>query len=97
VLGEEVKIQFTQPELDWLDKYINQMLLASRSRRDMESIERTASKMKYKFAGKPLYVWLTTKERELLALIAGYRADSLRASPSDERCTVNQILEKLGI
>lgn len=90
-----MKLRFEKPESQWLEQAISRLVYVTRHAGAADD-RRTAKKMQYKFGGSPHYVWLTRKERQLIAALASYRASTLATQPTDELAVVHRILEVLN-
>jgi hypothetical protein len=76
-----MKLTFTEQECTWLSAMVAALaVLAGRDFKRDPGVARTAHKMKYKFSGRPNYVWLGRKERELLESAANYRLAKLEST-----------------
>jgi hypothetical protein len=93
---EEMKVCFSEKELQLLDVYVTRLVIVASADKE-DRVARIAAKMKYKFRGTPLYVFLNGNERKVLTNLASYRLSKLTglAEAGDEADTLKQLLEKM--
>ncbi len=92
-----MKLCFNQKELQLLDLYVTRLVLVAAHDKE-DKVARLGAKMKYKFRGEPLYVFLNGNERRILYSLASYRLGTLTglAATTDEATTLQEIIEKLS-
>lgn len=90
-----MRLHFGEQSLNWLDFYIKQLITVSSRTKGMESVERIARKMRYKFTGTPSVVFLTGKERALIRELAEHRWKTVEAQPTEERNAVKSVLDSI--
>jgi hypothetical protein len=92
-----MKFTFEANELIWLDSAINQILIAA-ARKNNVTVQKTFSKLRYKFTPNVRYVNLNQKERNELLDVVVYRAKAIPGGMdfSPEITVLKGLLNKLG-
>jgi len=91
-----MKLSFDKQSMEWLHNKVNQLIVVA-NKMNEESMGCTARKMRHKFHGNPPQVFLTAKERQLIASLVAYRLESLQTQATDERAVLTQIAEVLNV
>lgn len=90
-----MKLSFDTAAMNWLHATVNKLIVVSHKVGE-EQTSRTARKMRHKFHGNPPVVFLTAKERQLIASVVAYRLEALQTQVTDERAVLTQIAEVLN-